>query len=128
MARSGTQVKTYFESKIFVSPPASVITITPVTVGVGTLNAYDGVTSTTATSYTCLATPYNFVSNDVSFQTFGEPSDGVMNVCVPTSATVEPRYLVRIDADSRTFEILTIKRYPYNSINLCNIITIKELL
>jgi hypothetical protein len=129
MAQRGADVRAKLNDRIFSQPPASSITITSRTVVAGSLSGYYGQTITIATATTTVGVPYNVTTQTFEHNAFGNnPQDGEMRLAVRYDADVESQDLLNIEAITGTYQVSDIKDYPYNGVNLCRILTIKQLL
>lgn len=128
MAQSGTTVKARIERKIFNAPPASTITIRTLTRGDGEYGGYGGTTRSYGNAASTVGVPYGFISGERRYEQFGFNAEGESLIAVKADTTVAQGDLVYISAMGLLGEVLDIKEYPYNDVNLAKIIKIKEVL
>lgn len=135
MAQSGDIVKAKIERKIFNSPPATSIQITPITrAEAGSYGGYGGLTDTAGTPVATIGVPYGYLTGDRAYFSFGLTQEGETKVAVKESEVVEEDYEITFTGANlpsyitdKTFVVKKIQDYPYNNYNLARILTIKEI-
>lgn len=129
MVLSGTAAKTKILNKIFSKPPATDITITPVSeTVVGSEGGFNGTQKIEGTVVTTIGVPYGYVSGDRRYNNFGLSAEGETRIAIKPSETIKQGDKITFTTSDKDFEVLTINEYPYNNERLCHILTIKELL
>jgi len=130
MVQSGSAVKTILENKVFVKPPGSYVTITPISEAkTGSEGGYGGTTKTTGTPVTVIGVPYGYLSGDRKYTSMGINSDGEIRIAIPADTSANEGDSVTItssDIPSQSFEIISITDYPYNEVNVARIISCKK--
>lgn len=136
MAISGEKAKAKIDNKVFVSPPASLCTITTITgtLTTGTLHGYDGITETTGSStQNTLCVPYGYVTNDRNYLSFGLNSEGELLMAVKGEVELNQEDKIAITGSTlpsfittKIYRVLGIKDYPYNGYNLARILKLKQ--
>jgi len=135
MAQPGNVVKQKIENKIFISPPATTITITPITrASGGSFGGYGGLTNTTGTPVDTVGVPYGWITGDRAYQSFGLTQEGETKIAVKAEEVVEQDFQITFTGANlpdyltdKVFIVKKIQDYPYNNYNLARILTIKEV-
>jgi hypothetical protein len=130
MVQSGAVVKTKIEKRIFSSPPGTTITIYPVTKSAeGSYGGYSG-QSEEYNEYDKVVTigvPYGFISNDRNYMSFGLSAEGETRMAVSSNENFKQGDRIIMSTNPKVkFKILKIQEYPYDDVNLANILTIKQ--
>lgn len=129
MAQTGLTIRTKLNQRVFVAPPATSCVLTPVvTSTTGSYGGYDGNAVTYGTPETILAVPYGVMSDSKDYNSFGLDNDGVMKLAVKHTVSTTIGDFLNITSLSGTFQITEIEPYPYDGINLCTILTIRQTL
>jgi hypothetical protein len=129
MAQTGLTIRTKLNQRVFVAPPATSCILTPVTTTMsGTFGGYDGNTVTYGEATIILAVPYGVLSDMKNYNSYGLDNDGEMKLAVKHTVSTTIGDQITITSLSGTFQVVEIEPYPYDGINLCTILTIKQTL
>jgi hypothetical protein len=128
MAQSGLTIRQKLNQRVFVSPPGTPMTYLETSVTSNTMGGYEGNTKTYSAPVTTIVVPYGFISHKSEYNSFGYNAEGECNLAVKHDIPVKKDdvFVGTLDAVSGTFVVKTVRPYPYDSVNLCTIITVKK--
>lgn len=128
MAQSGTTIRTKLNQRVFVSPPGTPMKHHSVTITSATSGGYEGNTETIGSATTTIVVPYGFMSQALNFHSSGLNEEGEMMLAVKHDIDVNRQdlFVGTLDAVYGTFEVNTVRPYPYDGVNLCTIVSVKK--